>query len=167
MALLVDYECPLKHVHVWRGLSGDEKRIVKGHLATTLRGATSVCCRVQVGSVPYWQASEVEWRRDLELEALYRKRIDLVFQDDEAWWIVEVKPRASYVALGQVLFYTWHARREYRELALARSMILTDRADDDLPPLCGMYDVRLVQTPGVGVADVCERELEDVSDDQE
>ncbi|MBA7714213.1 hypothetical protein ES703_123230 [subsurface metagenome] len=36
-----------------------------------------------------------------------RKRIDVVCRVGGGFWVVEVKPRANMVALGQVISYTW------------------------------------------------------------
>lgn len=44
---------------------------------------------------------------------LTRKRIDVVAETPSAYWVIEVKPFASFVALGQVLAYSRMFAVEY------------------------------------------------------
>jgi len=64
-----------------------------------------------------------------------RKRIDIVWLSGLNYWVVEAKPHAGLVALGQVLFYAWAFEREHRpEWPVIRG-IVTDIADEDLIPV--------------------------------
>jgi len=61
-----------------------------------------------------------------------RKRIDVVCRVAEGYWVVEVKPYANALALGQVLNYTRLFVIEYPAAVPARPVIVCDIADDDL-----------------------------------
>jgi len=61
-----------------------------------------------------------------------RKRIDVVCRVGGGFWVVEVKPRANMVALGQVLTYTRLFIAEYRPMAEVWPVIVCDSADEDL-----------------------------------
>ena len=61
-----------------------------------------------------------------------RKRIDVVCRVAEAFWVVEVKPYANALALGQVLNYTRLFGVEYPTSVPAKPVVVCDIADDDL-----------------------------------
>lgn len=61
-----------------------------------------------------------------------RKRIDAVCRVDSVLWVVEIKPFASMLALGQVLSYTRLFIEEFRPTEDVASVIVCDAVDDDL-----------------------------------
>ena len=61
-----------------------------------------------------------------------RKRIDVVARVGSGLWVVEIKPFASMLALGQVLGYTRLFVEEYRPEEEVRSVVVCDRIDEDL-----------------------------------
>lgn len=61
-----------------------------------------------------------------------RKRIDVVAAVGGGYWVVEVKPFANMVALGQVLTYTRLFIAEYRPPSEVWPVIVCDDADEDL-----------------------------------
>lgn len=61
-----------------------------------------------------------------------RKRIDVVAAVGGGLWIIEVKPRANMVALGQVISYTRIFVKEYVTRGEVWSVIVCDSADEDL-----------------------------------
>lgn len=77
------------------------------------------------------------------INAAYRKRPDMLLVDNAGNWVVEIKPWASYVALGQALVYTDAARRMAGSDNSWNPMILTDYADPDLRPCAERLGVRL------------------------
>lgn len=64
-----------------------------------------------------------------------RKRIDVVAERGGATWIVECKPRAGMMALGQVAFYFWAFAMEYAFTGRLIPVVITDRVDHDVGPL--------------------------------
>lgn len=61
-----------------------------------------------------------------------RKRIDCVCQVVQGWWVVEVKPYANAVALGQVLSYTRLFVQEYELVGQCWPVVVCDVVDRDL-----------------------------------
>jgi len=64
--------------------------------------------------------------------AVTRKRIDVVCRVGGGFWVVEVKPYANQVALGQVLNYTRLFIVEYRPEGEVWPVVVCDNADRDL-----------------------------------
>jgi len=61
-----------------------------------------------------------------------RKRIDVICRVDSVLWVVEIKPYASMLALGQVLSYTRMFVEEFRPAGEVASVIVCDSVDRDL-----------------------------------
>jgi len=79
-----------------------------------------------------------------------RKRIDIVGRYGEAFAVIECKPRAGMVALGQALFYGWAFEREYAPGLQVLAGIFTDNADPDVAPVIRDSGIWLVE---VGLAE--------------
>ena len=70
---------------------------------------------------------------DLKIASgLTRKRIDVVAEVGGGYWVIEVKPRATMYALGQVLTYTRLFVKEYKVSGEVVPVIICDEVDDDL-----------------------------------
>ncbi len=63
---------------------------------------------------------------------LTRKRIDAVCRVYNGFWVVEVKPYANMVALGQALTYSRLFRQEYELVGEVLPVIVCDSCDQDL-----------------------------------
>ena len=61
-----------------------------------------------------------------------RKRIDVVAGVGGGFWVVEVKPLASMLALGQVLSYTRLFKQEFAPVGEVWPVIVCDAVDEDL-----------------------------------
>lgn len=61
-----------------------------------------------------------------------RKRIDVICKVGGGYWVIEVKPFASMLALGQVVSYTGLFVREYEPDGETIPVIVCDSYDDDL-----------------------------------
>lgn len=64
--------------------------------------------------------------------ALTRKRIDCVIRTPAAYWVVEVKPFAGYLALGQVLNYARLFATEYQTDREVLAVCVCNEADADV-----------------------------------
>lgn len=74
-------------------------------------------------------------------DGLTRKRIDVVCHVGESFWVVEIKPRASMTALGQVLTYVRLFTVEFGMLELAQAVIICEEVDVDLLAQFEEHDV--------------------------
>lgn len=61
-----------------------------------------------------------------------RKRIDVVCLVDSDFWVVEVKPYASMLAVGQVISYARLFAKEYLRSGRVMPVIVCDNKDEDL-----------------------------------
>lgn len=61
-----------------------------------------------------------------------RKRIDVVAAVGGGYWVVEIKPFGSMLALGQVLSYTRLFKQEFAPIGEVWPVIICDRVDEDL-----------------------------------
>jgi hypothetical protein len=86
---------------------------------------------IHVGTPMALPADLPEWAvRDVA--AISRKRIDVVWLGLTNYHVTEVKPYASYTALGQVLLYERLFRRDYGVVEAVRPTIICDRIDPDI-----------------------------------
>lgn len=74
-----------------------------------------------------------EWARR-DAGAISRKRIDVVWLGSTSYWVTELKPLASYTALGQVLLYERLFRADYRVVEACRPALICERLDPDIIP---------------------------------
>ncbi len=75
------------------------------------------------------EASDMEKRI---AAGLTRKRIDVVAISGGNYWVIEVKPRASMLALGQVLSYARMFALQYAVTGRVIPVIVCDSIDGDL-----------------------------------
>jgi len=74
-------------------------------------------------------ASDIEQR---VARGVTRKRIDVVCSVGGGFWVVEIKPYASMLAIGQVISYTRLFRLQYSTEGQIVPVIVCDAFDEDL-----------------------------------
>jgi len=89
---------------------------------------------VRVGKAVEVASGQPAWMRKWA-EYATRKRIDMVWSVGLDFWVVEAKPRAGLVALGQALYYAWAFEREYEHRGEVIAAVVTDRVDEDVAPV--------------------------------
>jgi len=85
-----------------------------------------------------------DWMKRMAL-GLTRKRIDVVGRIGMDYWIIEVKPRASYDAFGQVVFYADAFEKEHQPAGQVYPVLVTDQVDPDILSLCDEVGVLVVE----------------------
>jgi len=73
------------------------------------------------------------------------KRIDAVAHVDAELWIIEIKPYANYVPLGQVLTYVELFREKYATSLTLRPVIVCAGQDPDLTRMFIEHKVKIIQ----------------------
>ena len=73
-----------------------------------------------------------------------RKRIDAICSVGGGYWVVEVKPRATMQAVGQVLAYTDLFKTEYSPAGQVWPVVVASSVDEDILPLADSLGVGLV-----------------------
>ena len=85
---------------------------------------------------------------DPAFSELLRKRIDVVAHYGDHVVVIEVKPEASMLALGQVLTYRQLLAPTYPYGTKFQAWIVCNHADQDLRPLWPLFDVRICVVAG-------------------
>jgi hypothetical protein len=80
-------------------------------------------------------------------QTLLKKRVDVVAWRGKVPWIVEVKPVASFAALGQCLGYGFLWEKEKPKLGKPRLSCVCARVDPDLRPCFESFGVSVVELP--------------------
>lgn len=132
----------------WRGLSQLDSEILTRHLASGGFKPDAVWFYVPLGTGQdeHRQYTPTD-PRPPEAEPSF-KRADIVAAFPDAVYIVEIKPAASYVALGQITLYTDLAREQWPELADALPAVLTDALDPDARASYEASGIRVLELPG-------------------
>lgn len=85
---------------------------------------------VRVGRGIELSSGQPEWMHKFA-EYSYKKRIDVVGKIGQDYLIIECKPYAGIVALGQIIFYSLTFLAEFEPRGNVIPVIITDSADPD------------------------------------
>lgn len=95
---------------------------------------------VRVGSAVPVDTGQPEWMKRMA-EYVTRKRIDVVARRGRDYWIIEAKPFAGVVALGQALYYANAFKAEYKPAGSVVPAVVTDLVDPDVQSILDRYGV--------------------------
>ena len=95
---------------------------------------------VHVGKAVEVASGQPEWMHKFS-EYSTRKRIDIVGRKGLDYWVIEAKPRAGIVALGQAVFYSLAFMEEYEHVGEVIPMVVTDVVDEDVRPILDLLGV--------------------------
>jgi len=111
----------------------EDTAIWTAYLSSPIVPIKAVWYDVHVGGVllPVQQGDELGLRI---ASGITRKRIDVVAQVGGGYWVVEIKPEAGFLALGQVCVYTRLFIEEYRPNGEVMPVIVCNKADPDILP---------------------------------
>lgn len=98
--------------------------------------------RVGLSVLEGTEASETERRI---AAGLTRKRIDVVASVGGGYWVIEVKPYANYVALGQALTYARLLGSEYKLDGEVIPVIVCDEYDVDMVDGFDQYGILVLK----------------------
>lgn len=82
------------------------------------------------------------------------KRVDVVCWRGDVPWLCEVKPVASFSALGQCIGYRWLWDKQRGNGARCRAAVACAKVDGDLMPIFAAYGVSVVLLPLASAASV-------------
>ena len=95
---------------------------------------------VRVGRGIAIPSGQPEWMKRMA-DYTYKKRIDMVWKIGSTWWVIEAKPAAGVVALGQVIFYADLFKSEYVPDQQVEMGIVTDFVDLDVKTIFEKWGV--------------------------
>lgn len=127
------------------GLGDKDRKILDAMIANGFVVADQMWFNQAVGNLdPTIQGLVPEHLREW-YERTYSKRPDVIFIERGIMYAAELKPYASYVALGQALMYKHWANEKADPPRTIIPLILTDIADPDLLPVAAMHAVEVRQ----------------------
>lgn len=86
---------------------------------------------VRVGKVPEFVTSDPE--NDIaSMEALYKKKIDVLAESDGVLDLIELKPVCGMSTIGQVKGYTHFFKRDWPGMAIPVPVVICGAATDDV-----------------------------------
>jgi hypothetical protein len=100
---------------------------------------------VAVGMIPETSGMDVpEWVEPMCC-ASHPLRIDAIAKVGGRWMVLEVKQRAGYQALGQVLTYGFYVHLAAEELKDAVLVVVTDCVQECIRPVFERFGVRVAE----------------------
>lgn len=139
-----------RKLRYWRGLSADEAGLLYQWVESLGGGLEELHTDVPVGFVPDTSGMDVPSYIDRMCRANHPLRMDAVAKVSGAWLVVEVKRRAGYQALGQVLTYGYYAHLASKDLVGAGLLVVTDSVQECIRPVFGLFGVATAEV-GDGV----------------
>lgn len=112
-------------------MMADDTEVWSEYLAAPVVPIKEVWYDVHVGGIPELPAGTGDIERRVALGVM-RKRIDVIARVGGGYWVIEVKPFASMLALGQVVSYARLFVAEYRAPGEVFPVIVCNAADNDL-----------------------------------
>ena len=100
---------------------------------------------VPVGSLPHNIQSAQRPITERYVKQTYLKRIDALTQQDKLLHLIELKPYAGMIALGQVIMYRHCLAKLLGNDYNIHGMIISDIADVDLPELATIHQIQLLE----------------------
>lgn len=131
----------------WAGLSGPDRMLLWAWVGSRARSMAALYTDVPCGLVCDFAGMKVSPWVVRQGEAVAPLRIDAVALMDGEWLVIECKPQAGYVAMGQVLTYVFYARRCIVGLEACVPVVVTDGVQEALRPV---YEDLGVQVAEVG-----------------
>ncbi|MBA7665264.1 hypothetical protein ES703_73334 [subsurface metagenome] len=112
-------------------LLAEDTEVWSAYLADPVAPIKEVWYDVHVGAIPSLPEGATVLDQKVAL-GVYRKRIDVVCRVGGGFWVVEIKPFGSMLALGQVTSYTRLFIAEYRPAGEVWPVVVCSEVDLDL-----------------------------------
>lgn len=130
----------------WQGIGGADAAILAVWLAAVGDEVAEFHTDVLCGAVPVAESEGLDPELDRLIGSMNPLRMDLVARWRDAWWVVEIKPDAGYIALGQVMTYWYYAPLCYLELVGCGAAVLTDRVQPVIEPVFRANGITIIET---------------------
>ena len=90
---------------------------------------------------PVLDAPDLEEEMQRVVEAVSRRRIDVVGEKENEWWLIELRQNAGPGAIGSILTYKTLWEENPPDKRLVTPVIVTDYADKNLVRVCSKLDI--------------------------
>lgn len=135
----------LAYPRSWGGLSISDLGLLVAHVGRSTPEITELHTDVQIGSVP---ADSGEWATEWHRKtwrSIHPLRIDAVAWSGRSWTIIEIKPDAGYVALGQLLCYRFWANKCLECLRGSKLAVVTDKVQSVVEPVFISFGIQVFE----------------------
>lgn len=129
----------------WHGLTGVDRGLLAVWVSDRMSEVAELYTDVPCGVVPCLDGAVGDPFLREQVRANHPLRIDAVAYWRGAWWVMECKPDAGHLALGQVLTYGVYAGFADEKLNGARLAVITDEAAPFAGPVYDRYGVELFE----------------------
>lgn len=129
----------------WRGLSADDACLLHRWVRGRAHNLEELHTDVPVGISPEIDSGPADGYFARYVAKLHPLRIDAVALVKGRWFVLEVKPDAGYIALGQVLVYGWYAVRTNDVLVDAQVAVVTDKVQECIAPVFSQFGVEVFE----------------------
>lgn len=149
----------LSRPRTWAGLSAVDTSLLVAWVGRERKFLGDFHTDVELGCIPCVdQESGADWYRRL-VRGTHPLRVDCVAKWRDEWWVLEVKPDAGYIALGQVLTYGYWAASCIQPGRNWRMGVVTDWVQRCIEPVYKAIGVKVL-----GVGAVIDEQLEALAD---
>jgi len=131
----------------WAGLSVGDLGLLCAHVARVTPKITELHTDVVLGSVPADQGEwATEWHRK-HWRSIHPLRVDAVAWSGRSWTLIEIKPDAGYVALGQLMTYNYWASKCLECLRGCKLAVVTDGCQSVVRPVYEQFGIEIYEYP--------------------
>ena len=90
---------------------------------------------------PVLEAPDLEEEMQRVVEAVSRRRIDVVGEKENEWWLIELRQNAGPGAIGSILTYKTLWEEDPPDKRLVTPIIVTDYTDKNLVRVCSKLNI--------------------------
>lgn len=137
----------------WRGLTGSDAAILWCWVDARRSEIREFHTDVELGSVPSWVFSIEDPALRRQACSAHPLRADACVLSQEGWLLLEVKPNAGYVALGQLLTYLFYAPLCCEQLVGCRAGVVTNAVQPCIAPVYKHFGVDIFEVGEVVTID--------------
>ena len=143
--ILDEVSLPYTHQIRYRHLTPDDSALWDMFIIQYPTEFTQVWYDVRTGTLPEGLADPTTGWIERHVKQSYMKRIDVIGYQAPDWHIIELKPSAGMIALGQIIVYTTCIAEQLPALAKIKGRIITDKADPDMKPIAASHNITVTE----------------------
>jgi hypothetical protein len=129
----------------WRGLAGDDAALLATWIERLEVKPDELHTGIPVGRLPVLpEELRTEWFERLQASTS-SFRLDAAVRFGSEWWLIECKPDAGHMALGQLVFYRWWWQQQPGYPIASRLVVLTDDCDADFIPVFETQGIEVIR----------------------
>lgn len=133
----------------WLGLSADDRCLLVAYVSRFGEEISELHTDVRVGVCPGSDEGSGDEFLDAYAAKVSPLRIDAMVRTPFGWRLLELKPDAGYVALGQVLCYRFYVQRCLPEVCPVEALVVTTTCQVPIWRVFHEYNITVVELGNV------------------